>query len=539
MRVLEPTARSRGKALQLLLLLGAAFVTCEGVWALPATVVSAPALTGLGVIVVATAVSFGLPQSRWSTWAMLAVAAGDIVGVAFMRLAYFDDLPSVGMLAVFPVVWLSYAFRRRVIAVAVSGAFFITLLPVLVEGPVPSTPIEIASIITLPALISGLAIAVGEVTRQLAASQARTHEANQNLQSTLRQVRDSERLSLTLFESVEVALVFYDTEQQLVMANTLAEQTAAAAGFDLHQAAYAGPDVRRTDNKTPIAFEDQIIPRALRGDLQNHEMEWIGPVGHQVAIIASAQRVLRSDGSPWGTLVAAYNVTDLARSLRVKDQFIATVSHELRTPLTSIIGYLELLSDQLPTTSDRFIGDALDRIRRGALNLQQRIEELLETANQRRDLDLAPTDIALLAERVALTFATQAKLSGLDLSVATTRPEWATVDPVKIEQAIENLVTNGLKYTRSPGEVRLTVTGTEDHVHVAVSDTGIGMTSDEIDQAFDPFWRADSARDDAVQGIGIGLSLVRDICEAHHSTITLRSEPGHGLTATIRLPRHF
>lgn len=528
------------------LLVGALFVFVEGVWAVPSAASSASALSGMALIVGASAAFFAVPWKWWSTRSMLPLAVIDIFGVALLRLAYFDRLPSVGMLAVFPVVWLAYAFSRWVIVVAVAGATFITMLPLLVEGKIPSTRLEVAGVITLPVLITGLAVALGESARQLTASQRRIEAANRELQESLKQVRDSDRLSRTLFESVEVALAFYDTDNRLVMANTLAEQAVAAAGFDLHHPPYAGPNVRRADNRTVIPFDEQVIPRALRGDLESHEMEWVGPVGHQVAIIAHAQQVLRSDGAVWGTLIAVYNVTDLARSMRVKDDFIATVSHELRTPLTSVLGYLELLSDELPdvpleqmAARERYMSQTVERIRRGALNLEQRIQELLDAADRRRALDLVPTDVSLLASRVALSFATQAQAAGLDLTVSTTQPEWSTLDPSKMEQAVENLVSNAVKYTSGPGTVTLAVVGDDDYVDVVVTDTGIGMSSDEVDQAFDAFWRADHARDHAVQGIGIGLGLVRDVCEAHRATVSISSEVGRGTTATIRLPRRF
>ena len=559
MPIYEPTPvlGGRGRAFlraQLPLLVGTLFVTAEGLWAIPDTATSTDAVAGLAVVLAVSAAFWLLPRRWWTTGSMLLLAVADIVGVALLRLAYFDELASVGMLAVFPVVWLAYAFRRWVILVAVAGAFFITLLPILVEGPTPSSPIEIARVVTLPVLITGLSIAVGEAARQLATSQRRLHEANAELQDSLRQERDSALLSRTLFESVDVALAFYDTDDHLVMSNSLAEAAVAAAGFRLDEPPYAGPHVRRADNKTVIPLEEQIIPRALRGDLENHEMEWIGPHGHQIAIVANTKAVARSDGTTWGTLVVAYNVTDLARSLRTKEEFITTVSHELRTPLTSIIGYLELLIDELghelvaaPGHVDagpddprgRFVVDTLGRIRGSALNLELRIQELLDTAEQRRDLSLAPTDLSRLAETVVRTFTTQARTATLDLRLDAPQPEWATVDAPKIEQAVENLLSNAVKYTAAPGSVTLAVRGHEDHVLITVADTGVGMTSDEVDQVFDPFWRAEHARDQAVQGIGIGLGLVRDICRAHHATVDVASDPGRGTTATIRLPRRF
>ncbi len=519
------------------LLLGTAFVTAEGIWALPAVVMSSYALVGLAVILLASGLFLALPWERWPNSRLIILAGLDVIGVAFLRLGYYDDLRSVGILSVFPVVWLAYGFRRRVIVLAVAGAFFITLLPLAVEGLLPRTRLEIASVVTLPVLITGLAIAVGEAARQLSASQRRTQKALHELQESLSQAEDSDRLTRTLFGAVDVAMVFYDTEEQVVLSNSLAERAVAAAGFRLDQPPYAGADVRSADNKTPVPFEQQIIPRALRGDLDNHEMEWIGPIGQQIAVTATWQRVQRSDGSPWGTLVAAHDVTALARSIQVKDDFVATVSHELRTPLTSILGYLEVLTDEI-APPEGFVADTLETIRRSALKLQDRIGDLLDTADRHRTLDLEPTDLARLLEGTLEQFRKAARAADVVLGVEATPPAWATVDRALIEQAFENVVSNAIKYTDSGGHVTISLTRTESQVLVTVVDDGIGMTPDEVSRAFDTFWRSDTARHRAIQGIGIGLGLVRNIITAHRGTIEIISTPGRGTTVHVAIPLH-
>ncbi len=261
-----------------------------------------------------------------------------------------------------------------------------------------------------------------------------------------------------------------------------------------------------------------------------------GHPGEQIAIVASAQRVQHTDGTPWGTLIAAHNVTALARSLMVKDEFLTTVSHELRTPLTSILGYLELLHDELDP-GQGFVADTLTTIERNATRLQQRVQQLLDTADQRRDLDLESCDLSVLAHRVHDTFAAAAVEADIDFAVRAASGHLATMDSGQVEQAVENLVSNALKFTGPGGTAVLSVDGAEQSVTITVTDDGIGMSSDEAAQACDTFWRAERATKDAVDGFGVGLRLVTDIVEAHRGSLDIDSQPEQGTTVTITFPR--
>lgn len=223
-------------------------------------------------------------------------------------------------------------------------------------------------------------------------------------------------------------------------------------------------------------------------------------------------------------------------SRRFEEDLVATVSHELRTPLTSIVGHLELLADELEQPSAA-VTQAMATIARNAHRLQTRIAELLDTAERRRALDSELVDLASVAAQTFATFAEQAARAGIRLVVDTPHPQLAVVDLHRMEQAVENLVSNALKYTDRGGTVTLRCDGATDAVRITVADDGIGMTAEESARAFDSFWRADAVRRTTAPGVGIGLGLVHDILDAHGGTVSITSEPGIGTTCVLTVPR--
>lgn len=356
------------------------------------------------------------------------------------------------------------------------------------------------------------------------------------LRSARALAEEGEALARMIFDSVHVAMMFYDDRGRLVLANELAHRFARLAGFRLDGPVQAGENVRLTDNLTLVPADQQVIPRALRGELTSQETVWVGPPGNQLAITASSQQIFRPDGTSWGILIAAHDVTDLTRSLQVKEDFISTVGHELRTPLTSILGHVELLIDEVDGRDDDLERTAR-RIDDAAIRMRDRITELLDTADRHRKLVLESTDLAALARSVTDGFATQTRLAGIALVTQAVQAQWAVVDIARIEMVVRNVVSNAVKFADRGGRVALTVTGDTDYVHIAVTDDGAGMSQDEIAQACERFWRAESTHRQAVPGTGIGLSLARDVIDAHQGTLVIDSTPGVGTTMTITLPR--
>jgi signal transduction histidine kinase len=220
---------------------------------------------------------------------------------------------------------------------------------------------------------------------------------------------------------------------------------------------------------------------------------------------------------------------------RVKDEFLARVTHELRTPLTSIHGYLEVLDDpDLPSgTATRF----LSRIRRNSDRLLALVDDMLLAAQFSSGavhLDRRIVDLAALAHTAALHNRTLAESKGLTITAESTGPVPADADPVRLAQALDRLILNAVKFTNK-GRVTVLAAETGERAVLQVRDTGIGIPADERDRLFTPFRRASAAERSEVQGVGLGLNIVKAIVDGHGGTVTLESETGRGTTVTITL----
>ncbi len=236
---------------------------------------------------------------------------------------------------------------------------------------------------------------------------------------------------------------------------------------------------------------------------------------------------------------AVERLSELDRS---KSEFLATVSHELRTPMTSILGFNQILSGEAVGPLNDRQRDLLRRVDRGGQRLFGLIENILalsrvETMKDRSshvDVDLAAVVRAAVEATEHLRWDRD-----LDLDVRVPDAGSPTVlgDPAQLERVMVNLVSNATKFTPDGGAIRVTIDlDARDEVSIAVSDTGIGIPSEEQDHLFDSFFRASNAVAGTIQGTGLGLTIVRTIVEAHDGTLSLRSVPDEGTTVTITSP---
>jgi signal transduction histidine kinase len=228
-------------------------------------------------------------------------------------------------------------------------------------------------------------------------------------------------------------------------------------------------------------------------------------------------------------------VADLA-----KDEFISTVSHELRTPLTSMHGFVEMLLDDSIDPLSEQQRSFLTTVQRGSIRLERLVNDLLLTAQLRGGpLDIRTTnvDLAEIArDSVASAQAYATHKAVLLTFVAPPTSIWIEADRVRLGQAVDNLISNAIKFTPEAGRVEVALLQDDDRVTLTVSDTGMGMTSTDIKRLFEPFFRTDSAQAKQIQGTGLGLPIVKAIVEAHDGTITITSEPNVGTTLAISLP---
>jgi signal transduction histidine kinase len=223
-----------------------------------------------------------------------------------------------------------------------------------------------------------------------------------------------------------------------------------------------------------------------------------------------------------------------------KDAFISTVSHELRTPLTSMHGFLELLLDDSDDPLSQEQRSYVTTVQRGSVRLGRLVNDLLLTAQLREgplDIRTAEADLVEIACVSVTDAQAQAAQSALELTIAVPfEVILIECDVVRLGQAIGNLISNAIKFTAEGGRVEVTVVPDGNHVTLTVSDTGMGITSSDLERLFEPFFRTESAQAKQIQGTGLGLPIVKAIVEAHNGTINITSEPNVGTAFTISLP---
>ena len=224
---------------------------------------------------------------------------------------------------------------------------------------------------------------------------------------------------------------------------------------------------------------------------------------------------------------------------RLKDEFLATVSHELRTPLTAIVGWTTLLrTGELDKESTN---RAIETIYRNAHSQVQLISDLLDISR-------------VISNKLSLTISTVNVALAIDAALDAVRPEadskkiqlksqyesgfpLITGDAERLQQIIWNLLSNAIKFTPKGGTVQVELKRVESFAEITVTDSGIGIESEFLPFVFDRFRQANSATTRSHRGLGLGLSIVRELTELHDGTVIVRSDgKGKGATFVVRIP---
>ena len=230
--------------------------------------------------------------------------------------------------------------------------------------------------------------------------------------------------------------------------------------------------------------------------------------------------------------------TDAEQANRLKDEFVSIVSHELRTPLNAILGWTSMLQRGSldPATSSR----ALQSVHDNATRQAKLIDELLDFSRiiaGRTTLDLEEVDMRDLIRGVVESMIPAASAAGLDLQLAPVPSVKVVADVRRLEQVFFNLIGNALKFTPNGGRVTIGVAVQGAQVDVKVSDTGVGIDPSFLPHVFDRFRQADSATTRAHGGLGLGLSIAKQLVDAHKGSIAASSDgSGTGATFTVTLP---
>lgn len=241
-----------------------------------------------------------------------------------------------------------------------------------------------------------------------------------------------------------------------------------------------------------------------------------------------------------GTIIVLHDVTEQEQLERSRREFVANVSHELRTPLTTINSYLEALDDgalEDPELARNFLGVTRNETER-MIRLVNDLLQLSRLDSGQTALHREPTDLAAMLEDVVDRFSFQLRKRKIGISIHADRnlPP-VSADPDQLDQVLDNLVSNAIKYTPEGGSIEITASRSgRDQVEVAVKDTGIGIPEKDLSRIFERFYRVDKARSRSMGGTGLGLSIAREIVRAHGGDIRIDSVVHQGTTVTFSLP---
>ena len=224
---------------------------------------------------------------------------------------------------------------------------------------------------------------------------------------------------------------------------------------------------------------------------------------------------------------------------RAKDVFLATLSHEMRTPLNAIVGWLSILRHEAAET--RHFQEGLKVIERNTMAQVQLIDDVLDVSrivSGKLRVDIRPCELADVINAGVNVVRTAADARGITLDVQLDpSASGAWCDSARIQQVVWNLVSNAVKFTPKGGRVDVTLSREKSSFQIQVSDTGQGISPELLPHVFDRFRQADSSTRRRFAGLGLGLSIVKYIVEAHGGTVEVTSSgEGKGSTFTVRLP---
>jgi signal transduction histidine kinase len=224
---------------------------------------------------------------------------------------------------------------------------------------------------------------------------------------------------------------------------------------------------------------------------------------------------------------------------RTKSDLLAVVSHDLRTPLNAVIGYAELLNMGIPEPVPDSARERLQRIRTSAKHLLYLLDDLLNFARLEaghEEPHLQDVDLRNVIREMAAVVEPLAFAAGLQFALdMPEHPVMIRTDPDKLRQVLVNLGGNAVKYTKE-GKIRVALR--EDGANRAaidVSDTGIGIAPEHLDQIFEPFWQVDTGHRGHDAGTGLGLSVVRELVRLLGGEVSVESVPGQGSTFSVRI----
>ncbi|MCB9783576.1 MAG: PAS domain S-box protein [Candidatus Omnitrophica bacterium] len=378
-----------------------------------------------------------------------------------------------------------------------------------------------------------------QLTSQMSSVEAKVHELSAELLDKTLQLAEEKNKTLAVLTSMGEGLVVVGPEGEIVQTNQ-----AACRVLDLDSESILGTSLKDQPAGTKIAAVGQVIDNLRSSVLENGE-ESSGPTRIEVqekvfelsiAPIHEGQSLSESEG---GVVVNLRDVTKQAEIERMKNELISIVSHELRSPLANITGYIDLvLSDpEVPLTEEQ--RNLLQVAHKNSQKLSKLIDDMLDLSKLdagKAEMNFDQVDLESLINFAHLSFRHEAEMKGVEFEKRIQGQPKVIGDIDRLQQVLNNLVSNAIKYTPEGGKVSLECEANGSSVEIAVVDSGIGITPENQAKLFQRFFRVRSSETRKIRGTGLGLSIAKSIVDAHGGRLTVSSEHGKGSRFVVNLP---
>ncbi|MCX7522349.1 PAS domain-containing sensor histidine kinase [Microbacterium sp. STN6] len=522
-----------------------------------------------GFLAAAATVLAAIFSTRPSLWHFaLIVPSVDFIALGFLRYGTGGPGSAFAAYVILPVIWFAMEDGRQNALYAMIGTAIALFLPLIVGENLLHDPSEWLRAIISPVTFGLAAAIVNEVSRQaryrldsmrqLAAEREEmldeTRDHTRALAASEAHLRELEGLMRNVWEAAtEQIVVGTDLTGLIDVWNRGATRILGAHIDPLAEARYIEEFHLTTELDERAEALDfplwetvanprfaALIDRARQGDPDAGEWTYVRADGSTFPVHLSVTPRMDDSGVPVGYLFIGRDLTREREVNRLKDEFIGLISHELRTPLSSILGYLELMRDDDETELSSNQLQYLSVAERNANRLLRLVGDLLFTAqvdSGKFRVDKSEVDMSAIIRASIETSRPVAANAGVTVE-GDGIPEKIVLagDSVRLGQALDNLISNAVKFTPRGGTVTVGISTDAGNACISVSDTGIGIPADELDKLFGRFFRATTATKNAVPGVGLGLVITRAIVHAHGGEMAVRSEEGVGTTFEMTLP---
>jgi two-component system, OmpR family, phosphate regulon sensor histidine kinase PhoR len=488
-------------------------------------------LLGLGL----TALCVLLPWNRLPANSFVVVPLLDFPAVALAREATVESFTSLGLLLVFPVIWLAARLGR----VGVALSFVATAL--VVGGPLLAGPSitlsDAARPFLLPAIMTVIALAVHILVSSIASQDKKLKLKDAELRMSYQESLERQRLLDTMLDTVGVGVHAVDASGKDILMNQQHRRNRSLAAPSGDPASTEQElNILASDGTTPLPAEHRPVARAAQGQSFSDYLIRLGSPANQRVLSSTATPMTDKDGKFAGSVLAFSDVTELVNALAIKDDFVANISHEFRSPLMSILGYLDMALDapeDHPGQHESFLRIAQSN----AEKLLGLVSDLLSVSSDSMGVHPQRMDLMDLIGMCVASAGPRAKSRGVDIVNEATGSLWLTADPGRVTQVLDNLLSNAIKYSRPGDTVTLRAWETDEAVCFSVTDTGIGIAEEDLPKIFTRYFRSNSVRESSIPGVGLGLGIVKRIVENHGGSVTANSRPNLGSTFTVTLPK--